>query len=408
MKINNHQIDDFNDIIGHQELFAKNKIFDLIIHQKHIINLILCGPSGIGKTSILNLLIKKLDVDVLDFNPLTDKKEKLVQFIQAPSLLKKVVLINEIHNMNKDKQDILLEALETKRIFLFASTNTNPYFSLNKALISRSFLILLNEISKQDLMLGLNHFVKKIKCKRDYTQVIDLISKYLWHDVRKAINTLILIINLYDDSKEFDLNDITQFIKNNQIFVSNNSDEFHDLKSAFHKSLRGSDPDASLYYLYQLIKVGDYQAIYRRLIACCYEDVGLANPNLSIRVMSAINACEFLGAAEAFQVLAFITVDIALSQKSNSTYQALTEVKTLIEEGCDYKCPNYLKNGSLKYDDLIKDKTSYKYPHNFKNNWVKQQYLPNQIKNLKFYKPNLYSNYEQKILQYWNKVKNNE
>lgn len=407
--INNFMPESLKDIIGHKELFKENGLLWKVITQKLPINLIIYGPSGIGKTTILNILVNLLDVDYIDFNPLIDKKNKLVDFIDKfKSKKNKVVIINEIHNMNKDKQDILLNALQDKKIYLFASTNVNPFFSLNNALISRAFLLKLKKISSEDLLLGLKNVVNKLNLKQNYDEVIQMIVTYLTTDIRKAVDTLLLIANLYDDSNNFNLEDITLLIKNNQTFNSVSSDKFHDLKSAFHKSLRGSDPDASLYYLYLLMKSGDYQAIYRRLIACTYEDVGLANPNLTIKVMSAVQACEFLGEAEAFNVLAFITLEVALSPKSNSAFLALNKVRDLVEHGGIYDVPTYLKNGSLKYDSFDKNKIGYKYPHNFKNNWIKQQYLPNEIKNESFYKTNLYSNYEQKIMSYWKKIRNDE
>lgn len=406
--INNYQINDLNDLFGHHELLQENGVLKQMLNKKYLMNLILVGPSGIGKTTILNLLVKKLNVDYIEFNPLLDKKEKLVEFIKKNSLLKKVVIIDEIHNMNKDKQDILLEALQNQTLYMFASTTSNPFFSLNNALISRSFLIHLNNITQNELKTGLLKWTNSLNLKHDYFEVIDYISKYLYIDIRKAINTFILIINLYDDVKTWDFNDILFFIKNNQVFKSVSSTEFHDLKSAFHKSLRGSDPDASLYYLYLLMKTGDYQAIYRRLIACTYEDVALANSNLTIKVMSAINACLFLGEKEAFNVLAYITLEIALSPKSNSSYLALHKVKDLVDSGKVYSPPSHLNNGTLKSDSLKKNKNDYLYPHNFKNDWIKQQYLPNEIINEKFYEPNLYNNYETKIMEYWRKIKTNE
>ena len=406
--INNYQINDLNDLFGHQELLQENGVLKQMLNKKYLMNLILVGPSGIGKTTILNLLVKKLNVDYIEFNPLLDKKEKLVEFIKKNSLLKKVVIIDEIHNMNKDKQDILLEALQNQTLYMFASTTSNPFFSLNNALISRSFLIHLNNITQNELKTGLIKWANSLNLKHDYYEVIDYISKYLYTDIRKAINILILIINLYDDVKTWDFEDILFFIKNNQVFKSVSSTEFHDLKSAFHKSLRGSDPDASLYYLYLLMKTGDYQAIYRRLIACTYEDVALANSNLTIKVMSAINACVFLGEKESFNVLAYITLEIALSPKSNSSYLALHKVKDLVDSGKVYSPPSHLNNGTLKSDSLKKNKNDYLYPHNFKNDWIKQQYLPNEIINEKFYEPNLYNNYETKIMEYWRKIKTNE
>ena len=154
--IKDYEIKDLNDLFGHQELLNNNGILKQILDKNYLMNIILVGPSGIGKTTILSLLIKKLDVDYLEFNPLLDKKEKLVQFINKTTLLKKVVIIDEIHNMNKDKQDILLEALQNKTLYMFASTTSNPFFSLNNALISRSFLINLKNITEQELKDGLS------------------------------------------------------------------------------------------------------------------------------------------------------------------------------------------------------------------------------------------------------------
>lgn len=396
-------------LIGHKELFKENSILRKIIDHKMPVNLLLYGPSGIGKTTLLNILVNTLDVDYIEFNPLVDKKNNLVDFIKKDGSKKpKVVIINEIHNMNKDKQDILLEAIESKKIYLFASTNMNPFFSLNNALISRIFLLKLKPISRIDLLEGLKYIAKTLNLKHNYEEIIEEIVSYLPNDIRKAVDTLLLIINLYEESNNFDLDAIKTFIIDNESFISTSSNQYNDLKSAFHKSLRGSDPDASLYYLYLLMRSGDYEAIYRRLIACTYEDVGLANPNLTIKVMSAIQACEFLGEAESFNVLAFITLEVALSAKSNSASEALYKVKNLVDNGKIYEPPVYLRNASLKFDSTHKNNSFYKYPHDYENDWIEQQYLPNEIKNIFFYKPNLYSNYEQKIATYWRKIKKHE
>ena len=203
--IKDYEIKDLNDLFGHQELLNNNGILKQILDKNYLMNIILVGPSGIGKTTILSLLIKKLDVDYLEFNPLLDKKEKLVQFINKTTLLKKVVIIDEIHNMNKDKQDILLEALQNKTLYMFASTTSNPFFSLNNALISRSFLINLKNITEQELKDGLSKWVHSLNLKHDYSNVIGYISKYLYVDIRKATSMLTLIINLYDDVKEWNI-----------------------------------------------------------------------------------------------------------------------------------------------------------------------------------------------------------
>ena len=194
-----YQINKFDDLIGKDILIAPNSFLDRMIKTKYLANLILYGPSGCGKTTILDLLVKHLNVNALFFNPLIDKKDKLVNFIESDSMLPKVVVINEIHNMNKDKQDILLEALQNKVIFLFASTNINPFFNLNNALISRSFLLKLNLLDSNTLRLGMLKLTKSMHLKHDYSEVIQYIVQVIGNDIRKCLSTLFMLINLYDD-----------------------------------------------------------------------------------------------------------------------------------------------------------------------------------------------------------------
>ena len=402
-----YQINQFDDLIGKDILIPPNSFLDRVIKTKYLANLILYGPSGCGKTTILDLLVKYLNVNALFFNPLIDKKDKLVNFIASESILPKVVVINEIHNMNKDKQDILLEALQNKVVYLFASTNINPFFNLNNALISRSFLLKLNQLDATVLAQGMLKLTTSMHLKHNYEEIIKYITQVIGNDIRKCLSTLFMLINLYDDVLTWNLNDLKTIIDNNATFVSTSSDHFTDLKSAFHKSLRGSDPNAALYYLNLLMKSGDYQAIYRRLICAAYEDVGLANPSLPSQVVSAVQACEYLGEAESNDVLSFITVSIALSPKSNSAYMAFMHAKEALDKYGEQEVPTYLKNGSLKYNNINTkhQKQTYLYPHNFKFHWVNQQYLPDKLKDLIFYEPNLDASYEAKLEQYWEQIK---
>ena len=194
-----YQINQFDDLIGKDILIPPNSFLDRMIKTKYLANLILYGPSGCGKTTILDLLVKHLNVNALFFNPLIDKKDKLVNFIESDSVLPKVVVINEIHNMNKDKQDILLEALQNKIIYLFASTNINPFFNLNNALISRSFLLKLNLLDPNTLISGMLKLTKSMHLKHDYDEVIQYIVQVIGNDIRKCLSTLFMLINLYDD-----------------------------------------------------------------------------------------------------------------------------------------------------------------------------------------------------------------
>lgn len=199
MSEHQYQINQFDDLIGKDILIPPNSFLDRVIKTKYLANLILYGPSGCGKTTILDLLVKYLNVNALFFNPLIDKKDKLVNFIASKSVLPKVVVINEIHNMNKDKQDILLEAMQNKVVYLFASTNINPFFNLNNALISRSFLLKLNQLDATVLAQGMLKLTTSMHLKHNYQEIIKYITQIIGNDIRKCLSTLFMLINLYDD-----------------------------------------------------------------------------------------------------------------------------------------------------------------------------------------------------------------
>lgn len=412
-----YEINSFNDLIGQEDVKNENSLIQRMLKNRFCLNLILYGKAGIGKTTCADLIlqtIKKWDgykIFILDFDPLTNKKEELVDFIKDAKKQKNdpfclyFVLINEIHNMSKDKQDILLQGLQDNTIFLLATTNQNPK-RLNSALISRSVLFALKDVSLNELKTALNHFVKKqyeegnLKHnENDYKELIDLISNP--SDIRKSISNLLIILNLYDEQDELDFNSIKIFLKYNTNNISASNDTISHLKSAFHKSLRGSDVDASLYYLGLLMDVDAYSDIYRRLLCCAYEDVGLAEPSVAAHTMNAVLACEFLGKEESADVLSLITCEIALAPKSNSAYLGLNKAQEIIKLG--YNNIN---------EDLKVDSTTYKYVHDYKNHWVEQQYLPNNLKNYQFYfngnMKNGGSINEDKINTYWKKIKKDE
>ena len=370
-----------SDIIGQEHLVKNNGIVKKMIENKKIFSIIFYGTPGIGKSSIAKVICNELDIDCFEFNPTINSKKDLDSFLNKIDYSKKsVLIIDEYHRMNKDKQDILLSYLEKGNLILFATTTENPFFCINPAIRSRCHILKLKPISFEEQFEGL----KNISIKNNMNindELINDIIKNSGGDLRKSINTLELIYNLYDKNeiKNIKINDI---FGDSYSFVAKYGDEFHNLKSALHKSIRGSDPDAAIYYLSRLIKSEDLISINRRLIACAYEDIGLANPTLLPRVYLATQAAEKVGFPEANQILATIAIEMALSPKSNSAYKAIIDALEDNDNGHLYKIPEHLNDNHYKSASKFNEGT-YLYPHNYENSWVDQQYLPKELKNKK-------------------------
>ena len=374
-----------DEIIGQSHLIGKDGIIRKMIETKQIFSCIFFGFPGIGKTSLANAICQTLKLKYVFYNPTINKKSDLENLLNnhLKEDEKFVLIIDEIHRMNRDKQDILLSYLEKENFIIFGTTTENPYFVLNPAIRSRCQIFELKPISKQETLSFLKSFVKKQKIQVD-DEVLELITNNSLGDLRTTINTLDMLHKIYKNnfpSKET----IVKILPNSQIVGSSYGKEFYDLQSAFHKSLRGSDVDAAIYYLARLIKIGDLQSISRRMIAMAYEDIGLANPQLISRVILTINSAERLGFPEAHQILATTVIEMCLSPKSNSAYlaikNALQDVETL--SGA-FDIPNHLKDTHYKSSSKL-GYNGYKYPHDYPNHWIEQDYLPREIKGRKYY-----------------------
>lgn len=384
-----------NDVLGQHHLIGKGKILSNLVKNKKVFSMILYGKPGIGKTSIANAIVKDLNVRYRFLNATINNKKDFDIVIEEAKMYDGLVLImDEIHRLNKDKQDLLLPQLESGLITLIGMTTSNPYHAINPAIRSRCQLFELEELETEDIVKGLKKAIKhpdldKIKIDTD---AIKYIAKLAGSDLRFAYN--LLEISYFSTNDQHITIEVVKKINSKPAFFHDKGDDGHyDVLSAFQKSIRGSDVDAALHYLARLIIAGDLESIFRRMSVIAYEDIGLANPGIGPKVDAAIRAAERVGLPEARIPLGTIVTEMALSPKSNTAHIALDIAIADIEAGNTGNVPKHIKTSS----------EDYKYPHDYPGCFVKQQYLPDKIKNAKYYHPKS-SGYEATIKQIYDKL----
>ncbi len=365
-----------SDVIGQKHLIGDGKILSNMVRNKKIFSFILYGKPGIGKTSIANAIVSELGVMHRFLNAtINNKKDFDIVIEEAKMNGEMILIVDEIHRMNKDKQDILLPYIESGLIILIGLTTSNPYHKINPAIRSRVQIFELHELTTEDIVLGLKRGCEKLEGIEINEETLLYIANLSSGDFRSALNLLEVSYSSANEDKLVDLELVKTINSKPVFFHDKNEDGHYDVLSAFQKSIRGSDVDASLHYLARLIEAGDLDSIYRRMSVIAYEDIGLANPSIGPKVMAAIHASELVGLPEARIPLGVVVTEMALSPKSNSAYLAINAALNDIHAGNTGNVPNHIKTSS----------TTYKYPHDYKNDWVYQEYLPENLKGKKYY-----------------------
>lgn len=406
------------EVLGQSHLIGEGKLLTSMVKSNTLMNMIFYGPPGIGKTTVARLLADLTDRKFIALNASTDSLkdvknalEELNMFMGQKGLL---LYIDEIHLFNRRNQQILLDYMESGRVILIGSTTENPHFAVFKALVSRSIIVEFKPLTFQEILRGLergikfykeNHEVEEIKIPEGVLRALASLSG---GDMRKALNNLELLFlskeRVNQKVLEVTEEDAENILQRKMINFDLDGDEHYDLLSAFQKSIRGSDENAALLYLSMLLKGGDLISVNRRLLVIAAEDIGLANPQAISIVKACTDSALVLGLPEARIPLAQAVILLATSPKSNSVVTAVDAAARALDQATTLEIPLHLRDGHYEGAKAMGRMQKYLYPHAFKNNYVKQQYLPNELKDRQFYEPGD-NKYEEATKQYWKRIK---
>ncbi len=391
-----------DEVVGQEHLVGNKKIIRRMVEAKLLSSMILYGPPGIGKTSIASAIAGSTKYAFRKLNAATDTKKDLQIVAEEGKMSGTVILLlDEIHRLDKTKQDFLLPLLESGNIILIGATTENPYISISPAIRSRCQIFELHRLKKGDISHAIDRALKdsetglgkyNVELTKDARNL--LIEKGNG-DLRATLNALELAVLSTKEEKQenadnklvidkAEMQDSIQFKSQN---YDANGDGHYDLLSAFQKSIRGSDTDAALYYLGNLCESGDLVAICRRLLVIAYEDVGLANPPACSRAVNAVQAAQMVGLPEARIILSNAVIELCLSPKSNSAITAIDSAISDIQNKQNDPIPDSLKDAHYKGAATLNHGVSYLYPHDFQGDWIAQQYLPNNLKNVSYFNP---------------------
>lgn len=404
------------EIVGQQDLVGPGKIIERMVRAKMLSSMILYGPPGTGKTSIASAIAGSTKYAFRMLNAATDTKKDLQVVAEEAKMSGTVVLLlDEIHRLDKIKQDFLLPLLESGTIILIGATTENPYININPAIRSRTQIFEVHPLSPDDIKEALQRALQdKEKGLGSYPvdisdSAMSFLSTATNGDLRSSLNALELAVKSTEKNDQGRIK-VTQEIveeclQRKALNSDKDGDAHYDVISAFQKSIRGSDTDAALHYAGRLIESGDLVSIMRRLLVIAYEDVGLANPSACQRTVAAVDAARQLGLPEARIPLANAIIELCLSPKSNSAMTAIDGALSDIRSGNYGDVPLHLKDAHYKGAKKLGRGVTYKYPHDFPNDWVKQQYLPNKIKNAQYYHPKENGRIETALKEQYDKLR---
>ena len=402
------------EVVGQQHLVAPGKIIARMIAAKQLSSMILYGPPGIGKTSIASAIAGTTKYAFRTLNAATDTKKELQIVIEEAKMSGTVILLlDEIHRLDKPKQDFLLPHLENGRVILIGATTENPYIAINPAIRSRTQIFELIPLTPEEIHQALKRaLTDETKGLGNYdVEITDGAMHTLTHfsngDVRSSLNALELAVKSTPENEDGKII-ITEEIAGNclqrKVFAHDkNGDQHYDVISAFQKSIRGSDVDAALHYMARLIEAGELITLIRRLLVIAYEDIGLANPAGASRAVLAVQAAEKLGLPEARIPLANAVIELALSPKSNTAILSIDAALSDVRQGKSGNIPSHLQDAHYQGAQKLGRGTNYQYPHNYPNHWVKQQYLPDTLKHTQYFHPDPTSKFEEALKEQYKK-----
>ncbi|MFI3142175.1 MAG: replication-associated recombination protein A [Clostridia bacterium] len=408
-----------DEIVGQKHLLAKGKALRNIVELGEVPNLIFYGPSGVGKTTLATIISKATNKKFHKLNGTSattaDIKNIVAQIdtLAAPNGI--LLYLDEIQYFTKKQQQTLLDYIETGEIILIASTTENPYFYIHGAILSRCTVFEFKMITAEEIQPSVKRAFEILQSERGENYeveagVVEHISSSCGGDVRKAMNAVELCVlsSLEEQSgtKKIKLETAQELTQKSAMKYDRDGDEHYDIVSAYQKSMRGSDPDAALHYLARLLEAGDLPSACRRLLVCASEDVGLAYPQIIPIVKSAVDTALMIGMPEARIPLANAVILVATSPKSNSAYMGINSAMQDLAKGNSGAIPRQLQNKHFDGEDNQNKGQFYKYPHDYENRYVQQQYLPDELKNRQYYSYGLNKN-EQAAFEYWKKIKGN-
>uniref|UniRef100_UPI003FF1099E replication-associated recombination protein A n=1 Tax=Eubacterium sp. TaxID=142586 RepID=UPI003FF1099E len=408
---------ELDDVVGQKHLLGEGKALRRLIEAGDIPNLIFYGPSGVGKTTVASIIASKTKRSLRRLNGTTASTQDIKDIVNeldtfsAPNGI--LLYLDEIQYFNKRQQQSLLEYIENGKITLIASTTENPYFYIYPAILSRSTVFEFKSVEPDEVIpaikRGFDILADEYQVKLDIEEdVFKRISSGCGGDVRKSLNSVencFFATPTVDGEKNITTSLAKEFVQKSAVRYDRDSDEHYDIISAYQKSMRGSDPNAALHYLARLLQSGDLPSACRRLVVCACEDVGLAYPQIIPIVKSAVDIAMMVGLPEARIPLADAVILVATAPKSNSGEAAIDKAMADVQSGNYGPIPRRLQNKHFDGEDAEEKGQFYIYPHDYENHWVYQQYLPDRIKNKKYYEFGPNKN-EQAFKSYWDRVKN--